>query len=124
MEDISPQHSVSQEILNYLKSQENVGEYSLEDLLEIERQLNKEEMQQILSELIGRIEERARMKEEHEEKLKAHNQYPLFNFSEIIEDFYIGKYYYIQKNSKNKDLRFRKYCELERKQFRICRHLQ
>lgn len=82
------------QILEYLNSQEIEGELDLQALLEQEHEFRKTDVRNILNCIVSKIEERSRNRKEHEDKVKAHNQYPLFDLSKIIQDAYLGQYLY------------------------------
>lgn len=86
------------EIIKYLQQQEHFSGYAEcsvdEKVSKIreEHELLVEDVTNLINSLVDRIVQ-------HEARMKAHNQYPLFDLSKIIPGFYIGIIYTVFRKS-------------------------
>lgn len=75
------------EIIKYLQQQERFSVYaecsSDEKILQQEQQLLVDDVTNLIDSMVDLIVK-------HDARMKAHNQYPLFDLSKIIPEFYIG----------------------------------
>ncbi|KAK4877793.1 hypothetical protein RN001_010299 [Aquatica leii] len=84
--------SITEDILKYLEEQEQLcGE---DDTAQDDHGIKH--MRTLIEQIIEKITNRAEYIDEYNEKLKAHNQYPLFNLTKIIPNFEIDDHLYEQ----------------------------
>lgn len=78
------------EIIKYLKHQERFlayAESSDEKIANIQQ-----EQELLVEDVTNLIDSLVELIVKHDARMKAHNQYPLFDLSKIIPEFYIGSY--------------------------------
>lgn len=95
MEKLSHQslpQSITEDILRYLEQQDLLtGE---DDFHIPDGDTGYLQVQSLLEQIIERIANRADYIEDYQARVIANNQYPLFDLSDIISDFCIGKEIY------------------------------
>lgn len=88
--------SIEQDILNYLRQQENEGQAQEDAFSHLPYSFTESFdhgafAKCILEDVLRAIQCRREMKKEHERQVRKHNQFELFDLSKIIPDFHIGK---------------------------------
>lgn len=81
--------AVHEDILKYLKEQDLLG--AEDEFLHQITNFSEQNVKQIVEDLLQRFERDQKLKDDYEERRKAHNQFPLFRLADILPDFKIGK---------------------------------
>lgn len=79
-----------EDVLKYLREQ-NLLDGEDEQFIQDVSNFREEHVKEILEELLQKFERNEKLKEEYQERVKAHNQYPLFDLKEVLPDFQIGE---------------------------------